>query len=75
MHGGFSVAHLDETIVDSEGKWESTGDEQGSEIIKRFEGHSSLAYGADWCSLPPTSEGSLVVSCSFYDHQMHLWRA
>ena len=77
MHGGFSVIHLDESIVGlPEGaKWESTGDESGSELVKRFEGHESLAYGADWCGLPPQDGESLVGTCSFYDHTMHLWRA
>lgn len=79
MHGGFSIVRLDDSIVGpSDGAappWDVTGDEAGSEIITRFEAHTSLAYGADWCRLPPTPEGSLVVSCSFYDHIMHMWRA
>ncbi|KAI9632499.1 WD40-repeat-containing domain protein, partial [Dioszegia hungarica] len=80
MHGGFSMVHLDKSIVGVSGagetvsEWEATGDEAGSEIIGRFEGHTSLAYGADWCRLPPTAEGSLIISCSFYDHTMHMWR-
>jgi diphthamide biosynthesis protein 7 len=81
MHGGFSIVHLDESIVGGSGvgetvsEWEATGDGAGSEIVGRFEGHASLAYGADWCRLPPTTGGSLIVSCSFYDHTMHMWRA
>jgi hypothetical protein len=34
--------------------------------------HKSLAYGCDWCPRP--ASWADVVSCSFYDKQLHLWR-
>ncbi|KAF9984871.1 Diphthine methyltransferase [Mortierella antarctica] len=63
MHNGFHVIHYDEG-------W-STGS-----IGSSFMEHKSLAYGVDWSyAEPPTpSEMPLVVSCSFYDHLIHLWR-
>lgn len=42
-----------------------------AEIVKTFPG--TLGYGADWCRRE--EEESLVATCSFYDHAMHLWRA
>lgn len=45
------------------------------EVIKRFDKHESLAYGVDWSFAEPKADGdTLVASCSFYDHTMHLWR-
>ncbi|GMK59058.1 hypothetical protein CspeluHIS016_0700730 [Cutaneotrichosporon spelunceum] len=60
MHGGFAVARIAE------------GAGVG-EITHTFQG--TLGYGADWCRLPPTDGGSLVATCSFYDHDMNVWRA
>ncbi|CAK9785764.1 unnamed protein product [Cutaneotrichosporon oleaginosum] len=60
MHGGFAVARIAE------------GGEQG-EITTTFPG--TLGYGADWCRLPPSDGGSLVATCSFYDHDLNVWRA
>ncbi|GAA6007225.1 hypothetical protein JCM11491_003051 [Sporobolomyces phaffii] len=73
MHNGFSVvdfdglssqASSDGAIVPGEG-----------ELVKRFEGHDSLAYGVDWNQRgPQTKDGEdLVASCSFYDHALHVW--
>jgi diphthamide biosynthesis protein 7 len=71
MHDGFKVVELSERLARSE--WEELR-EQDAQITTRFDGHDSLAYGVDWCRLPPKDGKSLVVSCSFYDHAMHLWR-
>lgn len=60
MHGGFAVARLSANA--SEG-----------EITHTFPG--TLGYGADWCRLPGSEEGSVVATCSFYDHVMNVWRA
>lgn len=62
MHNGFHVLEYD-------GSW-STGTIESS-----FMEHTSLAYGVDWsyASRAPADELPLVVSCSFYDHLMHLW--
>jgi hypothetical protein len=72
-HGG-ETSHLAE--VDWTMLKEGTHGESGlSEDIVRFEEHGSLAYGADWSRLSSKGGKSLVASCSFYDHAMHLWRA
>lgn len=84
MHGGFNVVRLPLSLVGTAITGNQAGDGGQVEIVARFEGHESLAYGADWCRLPPghlESGGeevvgdSLIASCSFYDHKMHLWRA
>lgn len=62
MHDGFKVAkaHHGEDVT-----WE---------IVKRFDDHKSLAYGADWSFAPLGVDGeTLIASCSFYDHMLHLW--
>jgi diphthamide biosynthesis protein 7 len=62
MHDGFKVAkaHHREDVT-----WE---------IVKRFDDHKSLAYGADWSFAPLGVDGkTLIASCSFYDHMLHLW--
>ncbi|KAG1771342.1 hypothetical protein EV702DRAFT_1048974 [Suillus placidus] len=62
MHDGFKVvkAHHGEDVT-----WE---------IVKRFDDHKLLAYGADWSFAPPGADGeTLIASCSFYDQMLHLW--
>lgn len=63
-----TLAEIDWTIL-------KDGEPGLYEDIVRFEEHGSLAYGADWSRLPSKGGQSLVGSCSFYDHAMHLWRA
>ncbi|KAK7064228.1 WD-repeats-region domain-containing protein [Favolaschia claudopus] len=66
MHDGFKVA-----------RFGSSDDAEltGGEVVKRYDNHASLAYGADW-SFCGSGEGeTLIASCSFYDHAMHLWTA
>lgn len=74
MYGGFRVIKLDqpESWLPTEGEtvrqWEQTA---------LFDKHESIAYGVDWqrgAESTSTSD-SLIASCSFYDHLMHLWRA
>ncbi|KAF9585844.1 Diphthine methyltransferase [Lunasporangiospora selenospora] len=62
MHNGFHVLSYD-------GAW-------SGQIVSSFMDHESLAYGVDWSYEQPeaASELPLVVSCSFYDHLIHLWR-
>ncbi|WVQ74488.1 hypothetical protein IAR50_004089 [Cryptococcus sp. DSM 104548] len=71
MHDGFKVVRLSEAVVGQE--WGSVGDDDG-EVVKTFEAHESLAYGADWSRLPLQNEESVIATCSFYDHAMHMWR-
>ncbi|WWC68733.1 uncharacterized protein I206_102667 [Kwoniella pini CBS 10737] len=73
MHDNFKIVKLSESIINLISN--STSNEEGEgEIIKVFEEHDSLAYGCDWSRLPENKHGSLIASCSFYDHAMHLWR-
>ncbi|KAL1923025.1 uncharacterized protein VTP21DRAFT_9401 [Calcarisporiella thermophila] len=59
MHAGFFVLRCEHGYKGMRGETE-------------FLEHQSLAYGVDWCYDPSTS---LIGSCSFYDHSLHLWRA
>ncbi|KAG1881659.1 WD-40 repeat-containing protein [Suillus tomentosus] len=62
MHDGFKVARA------------HNGEHATWEVVKRFDDHKSLAYGADWSFAPPGVDGeTLIGSCSFYDHTLHLW--
>ncbi|OCF39592.1 WD40 repeat domain 85 [Kwoniella heveanensis CBS 569] len=96
MHDNFKIVRLDPSLLShfddndismSIGGHGDVDAKSGWEIVKQFEAHDSLAYGADWSRLPGRSdsigagvdrdcpaEGSLIASCSFYDHAMHLWR-
>ncbi|EPQ60817.1 WD40 repeat-like protein [Gloeophyllum trabeum ATCC 11539] len=69
MHDGFKVLHFEE------------GSESGfgsASISKRYDEHGSLAYGVDWCysqdGRSKEGQSTLIASCSFYDHSLHLWR-
>lgn len=65
MHDGFKVVQFNS----------AEGLEMDRGVISfRFDEHNSLAYGVDWSHAYPTERGSLVASCSFYDHQLRLWR-
>jgi diphthamide biosynthesis protein 7 len=73
MHGGFKVITLDKPDQwierdEATRTWSETAS---------FQEHASIAYGVDWQRGPPsrTKTDSLVASCSFYDHLMHVWRA
>ncbi|KAG0254484.1 Diphthine methyltransferase [Actinomortierella ambigua] len=61
MHNGFHTLHYDDSWSDGQ-------------IVSSFMEHKSLAYGVDWSYAPPTQGTSpLAISCSFYDHLIHLW--
>lgn len=72
MHDGFKVVELSEKLV-SGNDWDSLGEEDAI-VVTRFDEHESLAYGVDWSRMEQEDGESIVVSCSFYDHMMHLWR-
>jgi len=64
MHDGFKVIHFDDLDAQN-----FTGN-----ITERYDKHESLAYGADWCFGGVKDDKTVVASCSFYDHSLHLWR-
>jgi diphthamide biosynthesis protein 7 len=61
MHDGFKVV-----------SFEGNGNAHG-EVVKRFDAHESLAYGADWSFGPGEDGRTMIATCSFYDHKLHLW--
>ncbi|TFK57301.1 WD-40 repeat-containing protein [Heliocybe sulcata] len=67
MHDGFKVLHSN---TSTDGKVEV----ESASIAKRYDEHESLAYGVDWSCAPAKESGTLIASCSFYDHSLHLWR-
>lgn len=73
MHDGFKVVRFatsgmqDPLFMRNDPTWE---------VIKRFDEHKSLAYGADWSFASSEDAGKTIVgSCSFYDHILHIWKA
>ncbi|WWC97067.1 hypothetical protein V866_003944 [Kwoniella sp. B9012] len=75
MHDNFKIVQLSNNTMDLQPEENKVG----GEIIRTFEDHESLAYGVDWSRVPERAgeegkEGTLIASCSFYDHAMHLWR-
>ncbi|KAL0581604.1 hypothetical protein V5O48_000420 [Marasmius crinis-equi] len=65
MHDGFKVVRFDLSDPSA----------SSAEILKRYDSHESLAYGVDWSFKQENSGDSVVASCSFYDHSLHLWKA
>jgi diphthamide biosynthesis protein 7 len=69
MHGGARV-------VDVRGLVES-GDSSSMDsldVLCEYRGHESMTYGIDWHrGLRDQGQGALLATCSFYDHQLHLW--
>ena len=58
-----------------------TSSEQAELVSKSFnvsceyDGHGSIAYGADWGyrSKQSQTDSDVIVSCSFYDKGLHVW--
>jgi diphthamide biosynthesis protein 7 len=52
-------------------------------VLRSYQGHKSIAYGADWgwrgggggggAEEEEEREEDVVVSCSFYDKGLHVW--
>ena len=72
MHDGCKVLRFDLS-----GGGDETHQLNSHEVVKRFDKHESMAYGADWSYKTGNKDmGSTVVaSCSFYDHLLQIWRA
>lgn len=68
MHDGFKVINFAPASPDP-----NLG--QSWHIATHFDKHESLAYGVDWSHASPSQNGTLIASCSFYDHSLYLWRA
>ena len=66
MHDGFKIIRVDVNTTASE------GDNRG-DVRKHFTAHQSLAYGADWSFMDDDGRDTLIATCSFYDHALHLW--
>jgi len=71
MHDGLKAIRFDICLEEPSGG--------KGKILKRHDGHESLAYGVDWCyaasSLSSSYDETVVGSCSFYDHKMIIWTA
>lgn len=65
MHGGLVV--LDCAGLSNE----ASITEEPMEVVTRFDGHNSIAYGCDWERAAPNDH--FIYSCSFYDASMHIW--
>lgn len=66
MHDGCKILRFD---FEGEGALQI----DSHSVLKRFDKHESMAYGADWSFSPSTTEDTLVASCSFYDHLLQMW--
>jgi diphthine methyl ester acylhydrolase len=66
MHDGFKILRFG---------LEGINLKNSCEIIKRYDAHESLAYGVDWSFAIGGSQDidTLIASCSFYDHALHVW--
>jgi len=77
MHAGCRVVRFGRDVMGGDDDGGGDGGD-GWKIIRRFEKHESMAYGVDWsykCVHSGSGTGeTLVGSCSFYDHVLHLWQ-
>jgi len=78
MHDGFKVVRFN---FDSPGNLDMASPDEDHpqqwRVVSRFDEHKSLAYGVDWCAAKERAGGednTLIASCSFYDHTLHMWR-
>ncbi|KAK4054768.1 hypothetical protein OIV83_000692 [Microbotryomycetes sp. JL201] len=76
MHDGFKVIDVPWLSNSTTSVSLESGTGQDIELVTRFDGHESLAYGADWSHGLKDRQGrDVITSCSFYDHLMHVWSA
>ncbi|KAI5124689.1 hypothetical protein M0805_004297 [Coniferiporia weirii] len=72
MHDGFKIVRFSSAPFGVDAL--DTNDDGGWQVIKRYDEHKNLAYGADWAYGRSANEaGTLIASCSFYDHVLHTW--
>jgi len=69
MQDGFKIVTFDEHSSDGDLPVRNSG-----RLIRRFDEHTSLAYGVDWSFALFTNHDTIIGSCSFYDHTLHLWQ-
>ncbi|KAL5518935.1 hypothetical protein ACEPAH_618 [Sanghuangporus vaninii] len=72
MHDGFKVVRFSPSIISSNNAQSEASEEW--ETLKRFDAHESLSYGIDWAYGGVPAEGTLIASCSFYDHVLYTWK-
>ena len=61
MHDGAKIVRFD------------FNDGNHTQLVKRFDAHESMVYGADWSFESLPGGETTVASCSFYDHACYLW--
>jgi diphthine methyl ester acylhydrolase len=73
MYDGFKIVRF--ALSTSETAQSNGLDSYSAAVIRRFDLHNSIAYGADWSLLEDRgTNDTLIATCSFYDHQLRLWR-